>query len=137
MCRELVTCLWRWRGGRVQKESKLGESERVNKTKATFDHLWTRKEPVYVAVCVTTGELSRFLTKEFESGLVKSAEAPPPLNAKGCCSTGRENKCCTEIFKEKYVFMMLIYKEREQEEADLLSLLLFNRFCELSEVYNH
>lgn len=32
---------------------------------------------------------------------------------------------------------MLIYKEREQEEADLLSLLLFNRFCELSEVYNH
>lgn len=56
-------------------ESKPGESERLSKIKATFDHLWTWKQPVYVAVCVTTGELSRFLTKEFELKALK----PRPL----------------------------------------------------------
>lgn len=65
------------------------------------------------SMCHNGRILRRFLTKEIQSGPVKTAQAPPPLNAKGCCSTGRENKRCTEIFKEKYVFMMLIYKEGE------------------------
>lgn len=48
------------------------------------------------------------------------------LNKKGCCSTRCENKCCTDIFKKKTLFMMLIYEKRKNEGESVLSLLLFN-----------
>lgn len=42
------------------------------------------------------------------TGVIK---APFLLNTKGCCSTRCENKCCTDLFKEKKKKVVCVYDD--------------------------
>lgn len=60
---------------------------------------------------------------------------PPPLKTKGCCSTRCENKCCTDIFKEKNLCLWCWFTKRESRKERTVLSLIFIR-CYNSVKYN-